>query len=213
MSTRKQEQRQALRDRLEEALQSLYHNATPNHPMDADDDDYWPWFEDTARFEIEYMQSGGPYSHPRGEAGMHGHWWTHVKTPMDIARPTGMFHEPYNKPGEYPYVDQPSRNDYWVWASEYGKLYQYGRGGRTLAPANLMKRSGYGDEHPKHADDFADDSYADRVELIQVLESFNAYVRQWNAGVADLYHEERSMLADEALHEAEQELATAGYFA
>lgn len=69
-------------------------------------------------------------------------------------------------------------NALWECITEYGKLYQHGRGGRTLAPDGL-----YSDRSVKF--DAAEHNTAYLVDLIQIVESFNAHVQAWCKGVPD----------------------------
>lgn len=71
------------------------------------------------------------------------------------------------------------RNDsLWERIGEYGTLYQYGRGGRTLAPDRLVEQRGGSSFRIR--EDYADDlPIGDVVELIRIVESFNAYVETW----------------------------------
>ena len=136
------DQKEAVRARARSAILDLYHNATVNHPY-TEDESYWDWFQDTASFEIEYIQEGGAYG-----------------------------------------------SSAWNYTSDwYGKLYQYGRGGRTLAPEDLI-RTGGGSTYSVR-EDYPDDlNMEDCVELIQVIESFNWIVGCWCKDVPDLWADE-----------------------
>lgn len=65
MSTRKQQHKAAIRTRAQNALDGLYHNATVKYPrLDSDDPhaaEFESWFQDVAEQEIEYIASGGAY--------------------------------------------------------------------------------------------------------------------------------------------------------
>ncbi len=79
-----------------------------------------------------------------------------------------------------------SRNStMWEYISEYGKLYTYGRGGRTLAPADLMGRG----NSTSCTYDASEHSIAHNMELITVLESFNAHVRAWCASIPEQWRD------------------------
>lgn len=245
MNSRKEAQRKALLNRLDEALSNLYHNASPHHPYQELSEDQWRnyycWFEDVARFEIEYIQDGGPYPH---EESINSAWATkkyprpsqmaarvrfvqhnNRKRLIDMARPGGMFRPqtlawgnigatreiPYVVPeGSYTF---PS-NDLWCRISEYGKLYQWGRGGRTLAPEGLIRTGGGSSFSIRPAEDH-DDDYEALVELCMIVESFNAYVKTWCSrdNLEGMWKDYRDAEAEETIHEAEMELAEAGYFA
>lgn len=214
MTSRKQQQREAFMARLDEALQDLYHNATPEHPWGQFSDNearqYDAWFEDVARDEIYYIQDGGPYSRsPK---------WNERVT---RARPAGMFRkatlERFGITREWAFPENtggfPS-NDLWCRISEYGKLYQWGRGGRTLAPEGLIRTGGGSSFSIRPAEDH-DDDYEALVELCMIVESFNAYVKTWCSrdNLEGMWKDYRDAEAEETIHEAEMELAEAGYFA
>jgi hypothetical protein len=83
----------------------------------------------------------------------------------------------------------------WERITEYGKLYTWGRGGRTLAPYRLVKgrgrtrfsmREGAPDELPVN----------EVVEMIRIVESFNAYVTDWNKAENLQYMFDEDNLAD-----------------
>lgn len=74
-------------------------------------------------------------------------------------------------------------NARWEYISEYGKLYQYGRGGRTLAPDQLYSDHGHAKVDP------AELSISACVDLIRIVESFNAYVGAWCKSVPEQWHE------------------------
>lgn len=147
----KQEHKQAIKDRLESALQGLYHNATPHYPSldsEAAQNKFDECFEFWANYEIEYISEG---------LGCDSKTWAKE------AR-KGFTH-----------------NERYFWLvqriTEYGKLYQYGRGGRTLAPSHLVNTRG----RVLNIDEFSDMSVSDMVDMIQVLEAFNHYVVNWNS--------------------------------
>lgn len=169
----------AIRARAVRALENLYHNATPSYPR-LDDDDaarFQPWFEDAAQSEIEYIQDGGAYP---------GDFRKTLEHPANAGQyKSEKARRYYVEKGlrEYREDRQP-----WERISEYGKLYQWGRGGRTLAPENLIKQRGGTSFGIR--DDYADEiPIRDVVELIRVVESFNAYVDDWCQSVPDMWEE------------------------
>ena len=116
-------------DRLNDALESLYHNATPRYPYlesDYEQDLFNSWFEDHASLAIADLKHDD----------MHG-----------------------------PFVEQ------------YGPVYQYGRGGRTLAPSKLMRRYGSRDGTCKAED--LDVSPLEARALLRWIEAFNRDVNAW----------------------------------
>ena len=77
-------------------------------------------------------------------------------------------------------------NALWERAREYGKIYTYGCGGRTLAPCDLY------DDRRRAKWDPEEHSIADCVELIRIVESFNRYVRAWCHSVPEQWAENES---------------------
>lgn len=156
------------------------------------------------------------YPHPSGYAAR----WRFVrmnnqKRLEDMARPNGMFTEVTMKrfgiTREWPHAGS---NDLWCRITEYGKLYQWGRGGRTLAPEGLIRTGGGSSFSIRPAEDH-DDDYEALVELCMIVESFNAYVKTWCSrdNLEGMWKDYRDAEAEETIHEAEMELAEAGYFA
>ena len=107
------------------------------------------------------------------------------------------------------------RNDaQWERIGEFGKLYQWGRGGRTLAPDGLVKTGG-GSQFSMRKD-CEERSIADCIELIRIVESFNAYVAAWCAYVPEMWKDHCADLAREERAErkaARQAKADAAYTA
>lgn len=72
--------------------------------------------------------------------------------------------------------------------AEFGKLYQWGRGGRTLAPEGLVKQHG-GSSFSLREDYCAEMSIARVVEVLRIVESFNDAVESWCASVPEYWRE------------------------
>ena len=85
------------------------------------------------------------------------------------------------------YPDMTRNNAQWERIAEYGKLYSWGRGGRTLAPNDLVYTGG-GSSFSLKAD-CNDRSIADCMDLIRVIESFNAHVERWCRSVPEQWRE------------------------
>ena len=185
MGTRKQSQREALRERAASALRDLYHNATPRYSCElyGRSDDYaQSWFEDAARVEVEYIADGGVYG---GKASKYRHTLEH---PANAGRYSSERARAYYvAKGMREFHEDRERNA-WERISEFGKLYQYGRGGRTLAPSDLIQTRG-GSGFSIKEDAFAEFSAARLVDAIRILESFNAFVGAWCKGVPDMWRE------------------------
>jgi hypothetical protein len=147
--------KKALLDRLERALRDTYHNATPDHPLvpDALAEDYWVSFNDWVSLEVGYIREG-----------------------------LCMTAREYAKAKKLGFPCKGTREAFLVSRiNDYGKLYTWGRGGRTLAPDGLINQRGGGSFSIKGADCFAEYSNEALVELIQTLEAFNNYIERWNS--------------------------------
>lgn len=139
--------KELLKNRLDAALCDLYHNATPGYvSLDSEQaiEAYQNWFGFYAECEIEYIQDG------LGRTTQD--WLKEAKTGF-----------------------QANERYFWLVSriTDYGKLYQYGRGGRTLAPSQLVNHNG----RPIQEQDI---NLADATDMIMVLEAFNHYVGEWN---------------------------------
>lgn len=222
--------------RAERALQDLYHNATPDYPRELygrSEDYFQSWFDDAAQFEIEYMADGGAYggnyratlAHPanagrykserarnyyvakglrdrdaeRADCGALTGWRV-----MELAAGNAKLKRKLAKIyGKAPL----ERNDsMWECITDYGKLYRWGRGGRTLAPKDLINTYGGGAFSIKE-DYAADMAPAAVVDLIRVVESFNRHVGAWCADVPNMWREHCE--AEDAEEKAQKQRAAA----
>ena len=61
---------------------------------------------------------------------------------------------------------------------EYGQVYQWGRGGRTLAPSHLIRQLGGSSFSIKNVDDL-DMTYFEMKKLLKVLTKFNQDVKNF----------------------------------
>lgn len=170
----RQAKRELILDRLDSALKDLYHNATPHFSMDIDDPDgkFFEDFCERGSWEIEYISEG---------LGLTPKEW---KKAIKLGFP---------------------HNERYFWLvsriTEYGKLYQYGRGGRTVAPCELIKLGGGSNFRILGSSYFESASKADIVDLIQVLEAFNHYVERWNSqeSILDMYKDFQEQEAEREL--------------
>jgi hypothetical protein len=148
---------ECLRNRLRKAIEDMHHNATPSYPNTQNEYEselFQAWLADQGSFEIDYINDGGAYG----------------KSHNQLTR-----------------AERRERLKYAAWemvSERFGKVYQYGRGGRTVAPEKLAHHR-YG-PMPSMADTVAD---RDLALSIRVLESFNAFVRAWNKNVANAWTE------------------------
>lgn len=143
-------QKEAIRARARNALENLYHNATPTYPdfrNDFEADQFWNWFSEHGRHEIDYIEHGGAYA------------------------------KASNKGLKFSAILERTKHR-WEFISQYGKLYQWGRGGRTLAPMDLIQQRG-GSSFSIRYSIVEEWNIADLIELIQIVESFNSYVAAW----------------------------------
>lgn len=168
----------ALLARLDDALRNMYHNATPDHPWravpDALQDNYLSTFNMWAECEIEYIVDG------LGASGAE-----------------------YAKERKRGWPHKGEREAWLVSCiTQYGKLYTWGRGGRTIAPDGLIGQRGGSSFYIRAADNFADACNAELTHMIQVVEAFNNYVERWNSreNLTALWRDdclnERNTLAD-----------------
>lgn len=206
-----------VRARSARAIADLYHNATPTYPRETygrSDDYFQSWFNSTAEFEIEYLADVGAYRSDyratlaapcnagrykseaarayyirkgmrdrdmeRADCGaMTG--WREMELAAGNDRLRRALHKVYKG-------DVLARNNaQWERITKYGKLYSWGRGGRTLAPKDLARTGGGGSFSLKA--DCDDRSIADCVELIRIVESFNRYVESWCKSVPEQWRE------------------------
>lgn len=142
----------ALLDRLDSALKDIYHNATLHIPMSIDDPDgkFFEYLTESGSREIEYIEEG-----------------------------LGTSHKEWKKQERLGFT----HNERYFWLvskiTEYGNLYQWGRGGRTVAPDNLVNQRGGSGFRIKNSSNFEETSNADLTDMIQVIEAFNHYVKTW----------------------------------
>lgn len=147
----KKDKLELMLDRLDNALKDLYHNASPN---------CWSINDETGNF-FDYVCEEGSRAIEYIEDGLGGVYERQIKL--------GFTH-----------------NERYFWLvsriTEYGKLYQWGRGGRTVAPNQLVSQRGGSSFRIKSAYDlYMDMTKTEITDMIQVLEAFNHYVRDWNS--------------------------------
>jgi hypothetical protein len=192
----KAERHAAIRERAAEAIRDLYHNATPQSFDDhgigyeiAGD-----WFNAAAQFEIEYLQDGGAY-------GSESSYRKCLEADCNAGRyKSDAARRFYVKRGMRQMREERAKYAAWESIGEYGKLYQWGRGGRTLAPENIVRTRGGSNFSLR--EDYADDmTIADVVELIRVVEAFNRYVVAWNSrdNLQSMFDEANLADADESV--------------
>jgi hypothetical protein len=155
MNATKSERRAALLRRLNRALSNVYHNATiPFHDwqdecphLPADD-----WMQWHASGAMEYLRE----YHAVTGAGAACIYYTGAGT----CRASRIMVEPDPMPG----------------LTGWGTIYQYGRGGRTVAPYGWINKRGVS-WGIRDAEDLTGGLNAARIaELIRCVEGFNAHV-------------------------------------
>jgi hypothetical protein len=186
----KAEQHELIRERARAALRNLYHNATINYPRDLHgrSEDYaQQWIEDAAQFEVEYIADGGPYGR---------NYRATLAAPCNAGRYKSERARAYYVAKGMRDMREESAGHAWQNITDFGKLYSWGRGGRTLAPENLIEQRGGGAFSIR--EDYADEMpISSVVDLIRIVESFNRYVESWCAGVPEMWDEHCKELAAE----------------
>ena len=76
----------------------------------------------------------------------------------------------------------------WKRISNYGKVQQWGRGGRTVAPEHFVNDT-YGFGIPLISWDLYGSSISELIRLTEIVDSFNAYVGVWCQGVSERWTE------------------------
>jgi len=176
------ENKQLVIDRLNSALKSLYHNATPNYPNAQNDYEaqlIQDWFQDAASDEIDYINDGGANGTGTSTADF-------VASKFKTVKAQSMARKFYIK------KVASERASYAPWENvrKYGELFQHGRGGRTLAPESLVKSHG-ASFTVKTVDDL-DLNMSSMIELILILESFNSHVSGWNSCVPEQWADNKA---------------------
>ena len=193
----KAERHEAIRERARNAIRDLYHNATPTYPdpsdgdpyLDPDGEEFWDWFQRAAQFELEYVQGGGAYGSVTNAVYQTGRGKSLPYKAMARRRVRRQIKLERSRCNRNDSREGPV-DAMWEYASDwYGKLYQWGRGGRTLAPEDLVREGG--GSNFSVDEDYPDDlSIEDCVDLIKVIESFNAYVASWCKSIPELWADE-----------------------
>lgn len=169
--------RQALLDRLDEALSNMYHNASFHIPMSIDDPDgnFFRFLEEEGSRQVEYIEDG---------LGCDDRYW-----------------QKQAKLG----FSSPNEREYWLISRiiEHGKLYSWGRSGATLAPKNLIRQRVGSSFSIKDSSYFEDMNNRDLTDMIQVLEAFNQAVEDWNSAenIKALYDQYLEYMAENVIEE------------
>lgn len=187
MAHRKQQHHTALKARLERSLADLYHNATlPLFPVSAQNEYEEQLFEDWLQYycesQIAYIQAGGAYpDYQKTYQWIYNRNFLEGKSAAYAERLAMKFYR--NMQEERARCNsldsrQTAVNALYEEISNWGTLYQYGRGGRTLAPDGLISGSSY-NWHIRNVEEVTESMpYEEQVRLCMVLESFNTYVEK-----------------------------------
>ena len=189
----KTQRHEAIRARATAAIADLYHNATlpcMREMFGRTEERAQGWLGGVCESEIDYLRDGGASP---------GDYRATLAAPCNAGRykserarayyiRKGMRDRDMERAHCGTRADGTRNNAYWELIGEYGKLYQYGRGGRTLAPADLVRTRG-GSSFGVLEDYPEERSIEACVRLIQVLESFNRYVGEWCASVPEQWRE------------------------
>ena len=207
--TTKAERHEAIRERARDAIRDLYHNATPHYPALEGEaaNEFQGWFEGAAEFEIEYLQDGGAYgcnfrrtlqlNAERKYTSEAARAYYVRKGMRDMRRERARCNRLDSR--------KAGTDAQWERITEFGTLYQWGRGGRTLAPDRLISTGGGSSFCVR--EDYPDDlPIADCVDLIRIVESFNRYAASWCADVPEQWAEYWAEVMD--MHNEEAARAT-----
>lgn len=197
--------KEALLRRARAAVAAFYHNATPAWPAPGEfgryESEFFDWVQAEGAREVEYINDGGAYGNDYAAT---------LRAPCNAGRyASEAARRRYVAQGLAAMRLDRERRAMWEFArEEFGELYQYGRGGRTVAPSGIASDSGYGFRLKSDAlawrestsYGFGDGYSAEGLtRAIQILESLNEHIQDWNRGVPEMwrdYTQERE--ADEA---------------
>ena len=178
---KKQLQKSLINDRLIVALENLYHNATPHHPYaqisDSAESLYEEWFSDAASFEIEHINGGGAHGL---NSSLIPSYCQHPYVPKEMDCKSPHFISKwclFMRQKALREINKYARHERII---EYGKLYTWGRGGRTLAPDELIRQRGGSSFSIKNPEDLTL-TLEEKTDMILTLEAFNASVEEWNS--------------------------------
>lgn len=170
---KKQDRQQKIRDRAENALLDLYHNATPSYPRlnDQESEIFESWFSDYASMEIDWLSNGGAWG---DRQSMADYFDKKYKTPKGSAYALRHWIKQRNL--------ERSKYARYEEISDYGNLYTWGRGSRTLAPNDLIRTHG-GSSFSINVEPAQEWPISKVVELTLIVEAFNDYVKAWNKDI------------------------------
>lgn len=167
----KSEQRELVIARLETALENVYHNATIDYPSLDDDDlfsaDFEGWLQGEVESAFDNIQSYDKWGSNRRSVFCKR--WGQQEIPKKYVRRSNLLNP-----------------DRLYGINEYGPIYSYGRGGRTVAPEQWTNRHGGSSFSIKKAEDMTDRwTYDSVVQLVLLVEAFNAHVEDFCNRIKD----------------------------
>jgi hypothetical protein len=199
--------------RLDNALADMYHNASLHFPTpsarlkeligkNGAGDFAEGWLQGYAENELEYLTDGGPRLSEKRARKYAAEKYPGDSFLAEKKRQKWVIHCTRDESPEDACYDRPFR------ILDYGKLYQWGRGGATLAPDSLIRTHGGSSFSIKKSDHLDGDGINRIVDTILILEAFNAYVNLVcsKKAVQDCYNEAESEKIVE-LEEERKELA------
>lgn len=180
-------------DALNSALAGLYHNATIKRwPDDVSGcPGFYDWLSDAGEHEVHYLNDGGAtgracyttFEHIKREAAA-------FKSDAARARFLRLKRREYLR-------DRAAGIESRI--HEYGRIYAYGRGGRTLAPdAWASDRRGFSAKQYDYEDLTAERA----ADILRDVREFNAYICAWCDHAPEQYREECAERLSEAAADA-----------
>lgn len=207
----KAEHKEALRARLDRALESIYGNARTPYADDVPGfRDYFDWLGDYAEREADYMQNGFGLS--KREAN--GPEWRPARERLASARrahPSPTYARQVRHAAQNHFADHFSGGLYAALIRDgVPKCYSYGRNGKTFYPTTWARENGCG-FHVMHNPDMAAEALTRET---QWLEQFNAYVRMVAKAAPQCYRDEAADALRETVDEKREAMQAAReYFA
>lgn len=175
----KREHKQLLINQLNNELQNLYHNASLSWADDISGfDSFFDFTMQAAEFEVQWLNEGGAcgltfyneFEHIKEKAS---------KFKTEAARRYFLAMK------RREYIAESGEHITGYIVREYGAVYSYGRGGRTLAPENWIASTGRGFNPVQYE---AEDISAEKAAvMLQDVRLFNSWVKSWCNFAPDNY--------------------------
>jgi hypothetical protein len=198
----RKEQRQALEARAARAIKALYHAATPAWPRDFGPyaDSFDQWLGERGSEEIDYLSGGGGYGRD---------YRATLAAPCNAGRyQSEAARRRYIAKGLREQAADLDKRPQYLARDMFGTIYQWGRGGRTVAPEGLIRQGG-GSSFSMSADALAEMSAETLTQAVRVIEAFGEHVQAWNKSVPEQWAEYTADRAAEEMAEARDVLKSA----